>query len=307
MLTAFISVAAVSIPLIGLFCLLLLPQPVMRYRLKLGRRQGLIIIGAALGIVILLGGGLFADAGFILALLGLGFLMAEMIAHRRPVDEIIAYSCAAVFGAIFFCIVFYANISAQGLFEMARGYVDENLRATIALYEAAGAPEESIRALKSARSEIGAMVVRMLPSLGAVGLLFTAWLNLLAGRSLIGDLKSIRGNLSALNRWQSPDWLVWAVIAGIGLLLLPSQAAGFIGANAIAILTVIYFFQGIAVIAYFFEVKRIPLSLQWLTYLLIIIQQLLALPVAALGFLDVWADFRKLDTGSSDAPPEDRK
>jgi hypothetical protein len=58
---------------------------------------------------------------------------------------------------------------------------------------------------------------------------------------------------SRLNLWQAPDYLVWGVI-GCGLLMLvPDGFAKTIGLNGLITLMMIYFFQGVAIVSFFFR------------------------------------------------------
>ncbi len=50
--------------------------------------------------------------------------------------------------------------------------------------------------------------------------------------------------------------LVWGVIASGLLLLLPSLAAKTVGLNGLAMFMLVYFFQGIAIVTYFFRKSR---------------------------------------------------
>ena len=67
--------------------------------------------------------------------------------------------------------------------------------------------------------------------------------------------------------------------------------------NGLLILLTVYFFQGIAIVSYFFEKKRFPRLLRLLLYSLIAVQQILLLFVIGLGIFDMWLNFRKI--GSS--------
>ncbi len=64
--------------------------------------------------------------------------------------------------------------------------------------------------------------------------------------------------------------------------------------NGMVVLTIIYFFQGIAIISFYFEKKKIPMAIRTLLYGTIIIQQIFLLVIAGIGFFDVWLNFRKL-------------
>ena len=57
----------------------------------------------------------------------------------------------------------------------------------------------------------------------------------------------------------------------------------------------IYFFQGIAIVSFFFKKKEVPFFLKFFIYTLIVIQQIFALLVIGIGFFDTWFDFRKLN------------
>lgn len=300
-LTALISSVAISVPIIGFFCLLLLPQPVIFYRLKLGRKPGLAIIGAPILFIALIYGELFADTAFLLGMLGLGFFMGEFIERRLTVEETLGYACGAVIIAGFFALLIYTNWVNVGITGWISDYISKNLRMTVSLYEKMGMPEESIQMLQNSMAHITYVLVRILPSLIAAGLLLAGWLNLLVARRFLHRWQMAYADFGPLTQWKAPEILVWGVIASILLLLIPNTAIKVIGLNGLVVLMVIYFFQGIAVVAYYFEKKGIPLLLQCLIYAFIAIQQILLLIVVGLGFFDVWANFRRLNK----TPPDD--
>jgi uncharacterized protein YybS (DUF2232 family) len=57
---------------------------------------------------------------------------------------------------------------------------------------------------------------------------------------------------------------------------------------------VIYFFQGMAIVAYFFRKKQVPRMARMVLYGLIAIQQVVMLAVVGVGFFDTWFNFRKI-------------
>lgn len=298
---ALISAVAVSIPLIGFFALLLLPQPFIFYRLKLGRKQSIIIMGAALLVLFLIIGQLFADAVLLLGMMGLGVFMGEFIERGHRVEEVIAYACGAILSAGLILLLVYAAGQDMGVRELAADYIGRNLEKTIELYEKIGMSEASLQTLERSKGQITGVLLRLSPALTTVSLLFAGWINLLFGRLLLSRWQGRGEMFEALNRWRAPDWLVWTVIAGIVLTLLPGSAARFFGANALVVVMLVYFFQGIAVVAFYLEKKQMPHPFRWLIYALIGIQHILLLVVIAIGFCDVWANFRRLQI-PPDAP-----
>jgi uncharacterized protein YybS (DUF2232 family) len=78
------------------------------------------------------------------------------------------------------------------------------------------------------------------------------------------------------------------------MLMIPEHTVKLFGINGLLILMTIYFFQGIAIISFYFEKKRFPRLLRIVLYSLIALQQIVLLIVVGLGFFDMWLNFRKL-------------
>jgi uncharacterized protein YybS (DUF2232 family) len=78
------------------------------------------------------------------------------------------------------------------------------------------------------------------------------------------------------------------------MLIIPERIVKLFGINGLLILMTIYFFQGIAIISFYFEKKRFPRLLRIVLYSLIALQQVVLLVVVGLGFFDMWLNFRKL-------------
>ncbi|HJO63605.1 MAG TPA: DUF2232 domain-containing protein, partial [Desulfobacterales bacterium] len=94
--------------------------------------------------------------------------------------------------------------------------------------------------------------------------------------------------------WKAPDFLVWGVI-GCGLtLLLPSKALKMFGLNGLIILMTIYFFEGIAIVSFYFEKKEFSRILRLFLYTLIVLQQIILFLIIGIGFFDTWLNFRRL-------------
>ena len=59
------------------------------------------------------------------------------------------------------------------------------------------------------------------------------------------------------------------------------------------------FFQGIAIVSFFFEKKQFPRPMRIILYVMIAAQQILLLVVIGVGFFDMWINFRKLEKQKS--------
>jgi uncharacterized protein YybS (DUF2232 family) len=122
--------------------------------------------------------------------------------------------------------------------------------------------------------------------------LFITWTSLLLARPLLTRKGLPFPAFEPLNRWKAPDGLVWGVIAAGIMLLLPSASLKLVGLNGLMMLMMIYFFQGIAVVSFFFEHRRVPRIYRYLFYSLIALQQIFLFIVIGIGFIDIWMNFR---------------
>lgn len=98
-------------------------------------------------------------------------------------------------------------------------------------------------------------------------------------------------------RWlefRLPSVCIWTALVAILYAELNSGPALFqtLSLNILIVLTVAFFFQGIAIIAALLRVYKVSPLFRTITYLLIFLQ--LAPVIVFVGFADYWADFRRL-------------
>jgi len=299
-ITALICALSISIPVFGFIFFLVVPLPAFYYRIRLGTKKAALVAGGAFIFLIFFSGGLSADLYFIAGMLLLGFSMGEFIEKNIAVEKTIGYASGLVLTAGIFGLAVYANLSNLGLIQLVSGYIDKNLELTIALYESMGMPEESITMLSDSMDQIRYVLVRILPAICTAGLLVSAWINLLLARIVLKTKSHEYQSIAGLNTWKSPDPMVWGVVASALMLLLPGGFLKILGLNGMIVFTIIYFFQGIAIISFYFEKKKIPLVIRVLLYTTIIIQQVFIFVIAGIGFFDVWLNFRKLGNNDTD-------
>jgi uncharacterized protein YybS (DUF2232 family) len=293
LITSLIFFISVFIPIIGFFGAFFIPLPILFYRLKLGRKNGALIPVISGSILYFVIGGMSADVLFFVELLLIGFMLGELIELNYSIDKIMLYATGTVLISGFMGLVFYSVLSGEGIHAIVSDYVTKNLDLTMVLYQNMGMSEENIHLIDRFLAELQPLIVQILPAMVTASTLFVAWTNILIARPVLKRRSLSYPDFGPLNMWKAPEYLVWGVIACGLALFLPGSAINAIGQNGLLILMTVYFFQGIAIVSFYFEKKRFPRFVRFFLYTLIAVQHLILLAVIGLGFFDMWVNFRK--------------
>ncbi|MCK5311171.1 MAG: DUF2232 domain-containing protein [Desulfobacteraceae bacterium] len=290
-----IFIFTLSVPLFGFFIALLLPQPVLFFRLKLGKKMGAIIPIAAFLIITTVLHGLLADVFFYGSLLLIGYLIGNFIEQHLSIEKTISYTFLATVGICLSLFIIYSFANERSFFIIISDYVAKNIELSFQIYSEIGIDQAKIDALAKSSELIQYVIIRIMPSMFTTMLLFIVWLNILIIKKILKKDGVVMSWLGILNHWKAPEHLVWFAILTLISIFIPIESLKLIGLNIFIILMLIYFFQGIAIVSFFFEKKEFPFFLRFFIYTLIIIQQIFALLIIGLGFFDTWFDFRKLN------------
>jgi len=294
LITILIFAASILIPVFGFFCSLFIPLPTLYYRIKLGRTTGAIIPILGFIVMVVLLNTFTIDTVFFAGLLLVGFILGELLEFRLPIDKTVLYTCGVVLIGTIVSLFIYSGVSGKNLFAILSQYVAHNLELSLVLYKSMGMSDENLRLIQGSLDKIQYVLVRIIPALTIASTLMVIWINILVSKALLKGRFRLHPDYEKLNQWQAPDFLIWAVI-GCGLLMLfPAGAAKLLGLNVLLIAMTIYFFQGMGIVSFFFEKKRVPRFIKIPLYSLIALQQLVLIAVIGIGLFDMWFDFRKL-------------
>jgi len=294
-ITGLIFAVSVYMPIIGFFCALFIPLPTLFYRSKLGRTTGAIIPIITIIAMVAVLGGITIDTLFFVELLLLGFVLSELIELDLSIEKTMLYACGSVILVGIVGLLFYSNMSDKGIYALIAEYVSINLKLTLELYENMGVSQESIHMISNSLENIEYVLIRIIPALIVAAIFFVSWTNLLLAKPIFKRRELFYPSFGSLKLWKAPESLVWGIIGCGLLLLLPDKTFKIFGLNGLLILITIYFFQGIAIVSFYFEKKRFPRGLKFFLYSLIALQQAILLVIIGLGFFDMWLNFRKLE------------
>ncbi len=276
-----------AFPLLGVFVLLFLPLPVLFYRLKLGRNSGLLIAAVSFFILVFMARGVAFDTLYFGLLLATGMVLGECLERHISIQKTMGLTSLMAAGVIFAALMVYAISQGRTLSVIMTDYMNQSLSIAKQLSPEIGMDPDMTQKL------ISSMMIVM-PAMFMVSFMTTLWMNILIIRTLLARKGIMIKSIEHLNLYKAPDMLVWAVIGCATALMIPSDPVKIIGINCLIVLMLVYFFQGIAVVSFFFQQKNTPMALKGFCYFLIAVQVYVLILVIGLGFFDNWIDFRKL-------------
>jgi uncharacterized protein YybS (DUF2232 family) len=298
-ITSILFAVSIKSPVLGFFCTFLVPIPTLFYRSKFGRKIGIAVPGFTIIALIIILGRFSFDVFFFIELLLIGFVLSELIELKLSIEKTFIYACIVVLFSSTLIVLFYSNINDIQIGTLVSAYIVKNLELTLELYKNMGMSEENIHMISSSMESFHYVLIRMIPALAIASTLFIIWTSLMLAKPLLKIKNLFYPDFGLLYLWKTPEYLVWVVIACGILLMIPDKTVRLMAINGILILMTIYFFQGMAIVSFYFEKKQFPRLLRFFLYSLIAIQQIILLIVVILGFFDIWFNFRKLEIAKS--------
>jgi uncharacterized protein YybS (DUF2232 family) len=293
--TTLISMAALHLTVLGPFVGLFVPLPILFYRSKLGRSSGLLIlISVSLIVISFVGLNSLGTAVFLFELGLVGLILPEVFEMNLSVEKTVGITAGGVLTMGALILALYTLVSTTSPWALASDYVEKSVKLALAMYREMDVSEEKIDMLSQSLDGILYVMLRIIPAIMIVATLFVVWSNLLLARLVLRSKELFCPDFGRLNQWKAPEHLVWVAIASGVLLLFGHPGIKMLGINGLIVIMMIYFFQGIGIVSFYFEKKQFPKILRILLYGLIAIQQPLLLVVVALGFFDIWIDFRRI-------------
>ena len=283
-------------PFIGVFAWMLLPLPVLFYRLKTGRKGGAIVMVASLAVLIISTSNFALNTLYFGSLLMTGFFLGEFIEQHLRVEKIILYTGLAVLTACVTVLFLYSLTFTEGLDQLISNYVTRYQTLSTQLFSQSAQMYPELKFDQQMLEKASSLLVSTFPAIFINSYLTMVWLNVLLIKRLLKKKGITVNSIENLNQWKAPEYLVFGVIGLSVLIFFPMGGLTIFALNSLIILMFVYFFQGIAIVSFFFQNKSAPVALRFFLYTLIAIQPLFMFLVIGFGLFDTWFNFRKLDT-----------
>lgn len=134
-----------------------------------------------------------------------------------------------------------------------------------------------------------------LPAIFGSGLLMIAWTTIVLGNVLLPVIGRPQP-WPSYRYWKLPDILIWAVIIASLSVVIPNKTVQIAGWNCLLLLATLYFFQGLAIAAYYLHSWKLPTFFRVVLYLMLVLQTFGTVLLIVVGIIDVWFDMRRLSS-----------
>ena len=262
-----------------------------------GYPVGALLALLATGLLYLVLGGaqaiLFVStSGFIALGLAYSFHQKIKLPTAAMVSTVIAFIAIVLFFALYSSTQGYSPISTIS------GWANEHVVAIIAAYSEVGSEDAVIGWISKNPEAVVAFLTLISPSI----LFSLVWIAVLADIAVISIVAQRSGIDFALigkkfAEWRAPALMALVFLAGgLGAILISQEALYAVAINLSIIFGVIYIALGLSITLYFMEKWKVPGLFITIGLFLIIAQPQFLFLALICGLIDVWADFRRIDT-----------
>ncbi len=267
--TGIVLAMSIHLPVFKSVSFLSVPLPILFYRAKLGRNTALMISAAAGAMLAILLGGFSLEMVFFGELLVLGFALGELFGRALSIEKTILWAGCAVLltGAV--GVFLYVSGSGMGVMQLVSNHVAEQVASFRPIMQNMGIPDDALTLMTAIMEKY---LARTIPAQMITAFLYIAWASLLLAKPLLERWNLFYPDFGRLDLWKAPEYVVWGLIGSGVMILLPGDVLPAVGLNGLIVIATLYFFQGIAIVSFFFKKKRFSRFLRVFLYVLIALQ-----------------------------------
>ena len=222
-----------------------------------------------------------------------GLLIARIAAQNSSIEKTIIYPALFIIAMICFYFIYSGFALSVNPWQFVGKYIAATIQENVKFYSQLPLNAEDINFIKDNEKNIVDGFTQIFPSLVIISSTLIIWANFLLGKKFLGKAGINWPKYTELTFWKSPELIIWIFIISGGLFFVPDKDINIFSLNIFLVTCFIYFLQGLAIVSFLFQSRKVPLFFRYLFYFFIAVQQFLMIPIIAIGLFDIWIDFRK--------------
>ena len=230
----------------------------------------------------------------------IGVLLGEFEAQPYSMTRLMGQTSAIIALSLAFWLLLYTWGHWGEFVTSLEAYFAHLLKEVTKVPPASEEMQSQWTLLQDHAADIAYYAVRLMPAMIFNMLLFVLWLNIAVARRLFAAWGGMFPFLGPLKNWRLPFLGVWLVIFFAFLWIFDTYVLKLdwlkvAALNVFIVFALIYFFQGLAIVAFYLNRWSLSPMIRMVLYaVLILFFQPLSFLLVAFGFFDSWFDFRKL-------------
>lgn len=276
----------------------LLPLLIFYYLRRYGKNRGkkYILFGCLLAGVAGLAFQIVTQLLFSLTLIPIGFVLADSVKNGDSINLAGIKGTFALAGAWIMATTILTFGMEHHPYILLISSLNQGMDEAIAYYKVnSSVPAETLFLLEQTFTQLKIWIPKVMPGILACITILITWFTMAIGNRMLHK-NCGSGPWPEYKFWTLPEKLVWILIVSAILVVLPLEPGKTIGLNVLMVSGLLYCFQGIAIMLFYFSKWSVPLFLRTLIYVLLFFQTFGIILLGILGVVDVWTDIRRLDS-----------
>lgn len=299
--TAVVTALMVVFALVGVYFLniiiVLYPIPFIILGVRHGTKYNilsLVVSSLVLGVLtsIVLGIFLFVFLGF------MSILLTYMLKRKYSTSQILMLTAGILLISILVALTLFNFITGTSLISDMENFIDEAIESSYEEVKDMGFTSYEQEEVKKIIETFYEYFVLLMPFIIITSSLFISYINFWISVAILRRLGDKTKVVPRFKRFTLPS----NIILGTSVIIICTFIIGYfeilyyetIILNVVALMTFVFFLQGLAVVAFLIDKLTINKIFKWIFLGLAVINVFLNMIIALAGFLDALLDFRKI-------------
>lgn len=295
-LTVLLSVLGIYLPVVGIFISFTWPVPIVILGLRHGLKWSLlatVVSGLVLSLLVSPMQALTLVLGFGL----LGIVLGEALKRDLSFGKVIGLGAvASLFSKV---LLFAVGSLLLGVNSFTENFtmLEKSITQVLTMYSQMGMDKNQLDMMRDTFRNMLELMKVIFPALLVVASILDTFLNYLISQLILKRLGYATKQIPPFAEWRLPKWVAGGFVIGI-IFLIAGQHYKIEGLTAVGLnlqyfSSMLFLFQGFAVVAYYLRKFKVVGLVKWLIFIMLFITPFLVGVLVWVGLLDVFFNYRR--------------